>query len=58
MYIPIEEATKARSFSTLSLSQTVMLSLVHYHTDTKSHKDLHTKYLESLASVYNNENGK
>jgi hypothetical protein len=30
------------------------LSLFHYHTDTKSRKDLHTKYSESLASLYNN----
>jgi hypothetical protein len=32
------------------------LSLLHYHTDTKSRKDLHTKYSKYLASLYNNEN--
>jgi hypothetical protein len=32
------------------------MNLIHYHRDTKSCKDLHTKYLESLASLYNQEN--
>jgi hypothetical protein len=32
------------------------MSVSHYHGDTKSRKDLHTKYSKSLASLYNQEN--
>jgi hypothetical protein len=32
------------------------MSLLHYQRDTKSRKDLHTKYSESLVLLYNQEN--
>jgi hypothetical protein len=43
-------------FPSLSNGHIDQLSLFHYHRDTKSCKDLHTKYSESLALLYNQEN--
>jgi hypothetical protein len=45
-----EESTKDESLSTLSLSNSHgdRLSLLHYHRNTKSRKDLYIKYSELL----------
>jgi hypothetical protein len=58
VYIRVEEYTKDRSLSTLSLSQTVMETGWSCFTTIWILRptDLHTKYLESLASLYNQEN--